>query len=233
MSLIYTPIGFDIRTPGQIGCGAEAADPTDTPFRPSKANGIAWLTFDKYINPSVFISNAKFNPDKHHERIVIPENVDVGFDLFGLWDNMMEMIVYYTKDELTTDAVFAYAIPDLNDYGLSLPNDDTVQVLTSRETIPAKISDDWVLLGYDIVSPYFISALAGYTHQQSDREFIRILSQNINHFGLISHKTKPDVLSKIIHFVEEEINEDPFFIVALFLVSAGDQSIKKSHISSS
>lgn len=230
MRLEYSLFGFDIRTPGEVGCGADLAESIDAPFRPSGIGGAPWLTFDKYVNPSVFVSKAKFNPDKHPKRILVPEHINAGFDLFSIWDNLMDMIAHYPKIDLGGDAVFAYATVDLSAHGLLLPIDDTIEILISRATTPNDIGDNWALLGYDVVSAYFISALAGYRHRNSDAMFIQRIKENLNHFGLIAANTTPAKLIDIVKSADAEINEDPFFLVALYLVWANNSSINKAHI---
>lgn len=198
----------------------------DVPFRPARDSGTPWLTFDQHISSSVFVSQVNFNPDKHAEKILVPKQVNDGFDLFRLWDNLMDMLAHYPKNNLAGDAAFAYAVVDLSDYGLPLPSDDTIQVLTSRTMAPAKI-DDWPLLGYDIASAYFISALAGYRHKNSSTPFIHRIKENLNQFGLISSNTAPDKLADIVQSTNAEINEDPFFPIALYLLW-GDDSLTDS-----
>lgn len=228
MTLEYTLFGFDIRTPGVVGCKADLIAPADAPFRPAANSGAPWLTFDKYVNPSVFVSKARFSADKHVKRILVPEHINAGFDLFSLWDNLVDRIAHYPKIDLGADAVLAYATVDLSANGLLLPSDDTIEILTSRTTAPNAIAGDWALLGYDVVSAYSISALAGYRHSNSSAVFIQRIRDNLNKFGLISAGTNPDKLVDIVESANAEINEDPFFLVALYLVWANNSSVKKS-----
>jgi len=218
LSNISKLIGFDIRTPGIVSGGAQHYDTKAAPFKPKSK---PWVTFDKYVNPSVFMHIDQLNSTKStskKKRALISQGANQGFDLFMLWDDIMDMMVNYTRDESAIDAAFAYAWVDLSKYGISAPADETFEVLINRQINPSSAPEESILIGYDIVSPYFISALSGYDHTQSRSGFIEIIRRNINSVGLISSTTTIVDLVNIIRAVQEEIVEDPFFIIAIFLL---------------
>ena len=128
------------------------------------------------------------------------------------------MVAHYPRSEDSADAAFAYAWVNLEGEGLFPPKEETFEVLVTREILPALISPDWSLLGYDIVSSYFISALAGYDHSDSKIEFVKEMRQRINSLGLISKELSVGDIADTVKRVDQEINEDPFFAVAVFLL---------------
>ncbi|KPA17599.1 hypothetical protein MHK_002193 [Candidatus Magnetomorum sp. HK-1] len=218
MKILYKPIGFDIRKPGVVSGGVQNYDAIAAPFKPRTK---PWITIDKYVNPSVFIHINQLDIAKttlKTDHIVIYQGANQGFDLFMLWDDLMDMMVNYPRDANAADAAFAYAWVDLSNYGISTLADDTFEVLTNRRITPSSIPEKSILLGYDIISPYFISVLSGYNHSQTQSEFVSNINSNINSVGLISATATIANLVKISKAVQEEILEDPFFMVGIFLL---------------
>jgi len=151
-------------------------------------------------------------------RIMIPGGVNYGFDSFLLWDDARDMMVNYPRGESAADAAYAYAWIDLTEQGIQLPPGEDLEILTTRSIHPDSLSEDWPLVGYDIVCAYFISALAGYDHSVSSPEFIESVRPYINPFGLISAEATPMDLAALVRAADNEIKEDPFFVIALFLL---------------
>lgn len=213
-------IGFDIRTPGVIAGGAENFDTLAAPFRPGGPDAGPLVTFDKYVSPSVFlhIDHVAGSGGANQGRIIVPKEANVGFDLFFLWDDVMDMVAHYTRPESAGDAAFAYSWTDLSDHGVSAPDDETFEALTSIHTQPTQPAKDWIVLGYDLVSPYFISALAGYNHSQSSTSFVQLILPLINRFGLLSPEADGAILARVLKATQEEIQEDPVFAIAVYVL---------------
>ncbi|WP_133510728.1 hypothetical protein [Candidatus Thiosymbion oneisti] len=214
-------IGFDIRKPGAKPVGWGRLDLAAKPFRPHGPGAAPWLTFDKYINPSVFGYEGQIESTQYSvgDRIIISDGINYGFDSFLLWDDARDMMIYYPYDESAGDAAYAYAWVDLTEQGVQpLTDDDTFRVLTTRTIHPAFPSRDWPLVGYDLVCSYFISAMAGYDHSMSSPEFIQYVRPHINPFGLVSAQATPEALAALVRAADSEIKEDPFFVIGLFLL---------------
>ncbi len=211
--------GFDIRKPGRLGCGASNFDSRVAPFKPEPPLGGPWLTFDKYINPSIFLHEDRANESaiEPHDQIIVPSGSNPGFDLFFLWDSAADMLVNYPFDESAKDAAFAYAWFDLSSVGLRPPEDETFEVLMERQTIDAP-RPECPLIGYDITSLYFISALAGFDHSLTNPGVLRRVKTFTNDFGLLSPSLPSSDISKAVHLLQSELPEDPFFVVGIFLL---------------
>jgi hypothetical protein len=210
--------GFDVRTPGVIAGGAEHFGPAAAPFRPRGPDAGPLLTFDKYVSPSVFIHVDRIAASglAGQGAIIVPKGANAWFDLFFLWDDVMEMVAHYTRTESAGDAAFAYAWVNLSEHGVLAPDDETFEVLTSRATRPPQPAQDWVLLGYDFASPYFISALTGYDHRSSSPSFVQSMLPLINRLGIVSPAADDPTLAWALTATQQEINEDPFFAIAIY-----------------
>ena len=210
--------GFDIRRPGVVAGGAQSYTAASAPFRP-RAPRAPWVTFDKYVNPSVFLHEDNLAQDAlHSDRIVIRSGTNAGFDLFFLWDDAADMIANYPHSTAAGDAAFAYSWCDLSAEGAQPLVDDTFEVLTGREISPSTLQNTDALIGFDIVSPYFISALAGYDHAESEQRYVEMISEFINPVGLIAADVPESMLASLVRATEIEIAEDPFFAVGLYLL---------------
>lgn len=190
------------------------------PFRP-RSDQSPWVTFDKYISLSAFIheDQLKTGPRKvPNDRILIPGQTNAGFDLFLIWDDAMEMTLHYTLRESANNAAFAYAWIDLSGEGLASPNDETFDVLTNRSVSPGGSIERQSLIGYDLTSTYFISALSGYDHTSTSRRLVDSTRPKMNDLGLLRADLSPLELARTTEAFNIEINEDPFFVVGIFLL---------------
>lgn len=151
---------------------------------------------------------------------MIPSGVNTGFDFFGLWDDAKDMMVNYPYDESAGDAAYAYAWIDLTEQGIRPPADEGFEFHINWPTQPVALSEDWPLVGYDIVSPFSISALSNYYPSQGHDfpKFIEYIRPYINSFGLISAQATPAGLAGLVRAVDKEITEDLFLAVGLFLL---------------
>lgn len=227
MKIPHKLIGFDVRRPGDRPIGPERPT-TAEPFRPRGPGVSPCLSFDPYVNPSVFggIDESESTHDREPEymkyyradRIMIPNGVNTGFDFFWLWDDAKDMMVHYPDDESAADAAYAYAWIDLTAQGIQPPSDECFGLLTTWPTCPASLSEDWPLVGYDIVSWFYNSILSGYDLSQSSPEFIEYVRPHINPFGLISAQATPEELAGLVRAADNEITADSFLVVGLYLL---------------
>ena len=222
--------GFDIRKPGVVAGGAQGYGAASAPFRPAPDGARPWITFDKYVNPSVFVleNEAGSQQTVRPGRIPVRRGTNVGLDLFLLWDDAADMVANYPYGEAAGDAAFAYSWCDLSARGVPSPDDDTFRVLISREVNPPALQNARTLIGYDIVSPFFISALAGYDHAYSGPAFVETMKKFINPVGLVTADASEATLAHLVTATQVEIDEDPFFAVGLHLLWDHSDQITKA-----
>jgi hypothetical protein len=210
-------IGFDVR---KIASGFPAIlmDQTTRERHLPRTDLKALVTFDRYVNPHRFASSD--NPSRKDplpgESIVVPKGRNTGFDLFFLWDDLIDMVSAY-KGGGTEDCAFAYAVLDLTSERIKPPADEMFDVLTSTPINPPVTGDDWPLLGFDIVNLYFQSFLSSFDLASAlDSKRRGALAHMINDVGLIDSEQKSPAVVRLAN--SSIADHAPFFALATYLL---------------
>ncbi|WP_376096858.1 hypothetical protein ACE7GA_05640 [Roseomonas sp. CCTCC AB2023176] len=224
--------GFDVRRP-------LAPRPALFPRGPLAHDG-PLATFDKYVNPSVFLHREVWERrgSPPTDRVIVNPSANVGFSLFLVWDDVMDMMAHYPGTEAWQDAALAYAWVDTRPSGRDLPREEMLEVLFETTTRPPEVPAIWPLLGFDVATGGYISFLSGFDHRGMPPDEIAWFADRMDRrTGLLAPSCEAD-LAQAVSRADRLAGEDPFFAIAVHLVwdhsdalhpaEAGEQTLRRA-----
>lgn len=140
------------------------------------------------------------------------------FDLFGLWDDLNEMISEY-KPTIAGDCGLAVGLvfPEHSAFEKSVIQDSWWQAINGCSVRPSTRREKWELLGYDVANSGYTSALSNCGRQPRDRnEAESKWGACLNDFGLF--KAVPDAIRFCEASNKTLTSDGPFYVFELFIM---------------